>query len=425
MFTTRISTRAAPGVRNARPMRAARQTQRRFQSSQAGASNSSSSSSSSSSSHFASGVVGGIAGAGLLYGAYLMTPAGKMTRKINAAVRETDKKYQQVAASIKDKAPTTDEAVGKLKQFCYSYVAWVPGGRQYVDTAFDDLAKIRESHGDEVDKIVSETYREFQDVARTGLSLESASKAYDALANLAKKVASLSGSAVDEILELHPQLNDKVGEPIKQLKQMGAQYGPEAQKLADETWRQVNDVMASGFSAESADKVRKIVEERTQQIRRIGDDLWQKSLEQAKPYLDKNPRVREMIEGNSDLLKQGNVASLFKQIKSLGEGGDMGKLEDYVKQAVDKGKAAGSKATGGGSTFAALSQFLGTASDDAGRKLQDNIGVLSEVVDKHSSEGKQLMEETKEDLRKLLEEKAKKAKKIVDSAKSEKSEKSE
>lgn len=358
-----------------------------------------------------------MAGAGLLYGIYLMTPTGKMARKINAAARETDRKYQEAAATIRDKTPTTDEAVNRLKQFCYSYVAWVPGGRQYVDTAFNDLAAIRENHGEEVDQIVSETYREFQGIAGAGLSVESASKAYDAIANLAKKIANLSGSAADQILERHPQLNDKVGESIKQLKDMGAQYGPEARKLVDQTWTQVNDVMSSGFSAESADKVRKIVEERTQQIRKIGDDLWDKGLEQAKPYLDKSPRLKELVKGNQEILKKENVTGLFQQIKSLGEGGDMGKLEDYVKQTVAKAKAKGSNATGGGAGFAALSQLLGTASDDAGRKLQDNIGLLSEVASKHSSEGKELAEETKNDLRKLLEEKAKKAQKIADSAK--------
>jgi hypothetical protein len=409
MFTARFPSRVAPAARNARVLRA-RQTQRRFQSSQAGATGQS---------HFASGVAGGVVGAGLLYGIYLMTPTGKMARKINAAAKETDKKYQEAAATIRDKTPTTDEAVNKLKQFCYSYVAWVPGGRQYVDTAFNDLAAIRESHGEEVDKIVSESYREFQDIASTGLSIESASKAYDAIANLAKKIANLSGSAADHILERHPQLNDKVGGPIKQLKEMGAQYGPEAKRLADQTWTQVNDVMSSGFSAENVDKVRKIVEERTQQIRKIGDGLWDKGLEQARPYLDKNPRLKELVTGNQDLLKKENVAGLFQQIKDLGERGDIGKLEDYVKQTVDKAKAKGSEATGGGTGFAALTQLLGTVSDDAGRKLQDHIRVLSEVASKHSSEGKELVEETKNELRNLLEEKAKKAQKIADSAKKE------
>ncbi|KAL2194707.1 hypothetical protein P885DRAFT_42222 [Corynascus similis CBS 632.67] len=417
MFRTRFPTRVAPIARNA-SLRATRQTGRRFQSSSP---SSTTGGSSSSSSHFASGVAGGMAGAGLLYGIYLMTPTGKMTRKINKAAKEADNKYQQAAATLKSKTPPTDEAVEKLKNFCYSYVAWVPGGRQYVDAAFDDLAAIRESHGDEVDKIVSETYSEFQDIARTGLSLEAASKAYDALLNLAKKVASLSGSAADQILERHPQLNDKVGGSIKQLKEMGAQYGPEARKLVDETWSQINDVLSSGFSAESADKVRKIVQERTEQVRKAGDEFWEKGLEQAKPYLDKSPKLKELVTNNRDLLKKGNVTELFKQLKSLGEGGDAGKVEEYVKQAVDKAKEKGSQAAGGSTGLAALSQLLGTSSDDVGRKLQDHIGLLSEVANKHSSEGKQLLEETKDDLRKLLEEKAKKAQKIVESAKNESS----
>jgi len=421
MFATRFPTRVAPVARNA-SRRAARQTGRRFQSSSSSSSSSSSTAggTNSSSSHFATGAAGGVAGAGLLYGIYLMTPTGKMARKINAAAREADNKYQQAAATLRDKTPSTDEAVDKVKQFCYSYVAWVPGGRQYVDTAFSDLAAIRESHGEEVDQIVGETYREFQDVTRAGLSLDSASRAYEALFNLAKKIASLSGSAADQILERHPQLDDKVGGSIRQLKDMGARYGPEARKLVDETWGQVNDALSSGFSAESADKVRKIVEERTQQIRKVGDEFWDKGLEQAKPYLDKSPQLKELVTKNRDLLKQGNVAGLFKQITSLGEGGDVGKVEEYVKEAVDKAKAKGEKATGGSTGFAALSQFFGSSSsDEAGRKLQDNLGLLSDVVSKHSSEGKELLEETKDDLRKLLEEKAKKAQKIGESAKKE------
>ncbi|KAK4096101.1 hypothetical protein N658DRAFT_501965 [Parathielavia hyrcaniae] len=405
MFTARFPARAAPTARNARFLRATRPA-RRFQSTQAGAA---------SSSHFAAGMAGGVVGAGLLYGIYLMTPTGKMARQINATAMETNKKYQQVAATIQDKTPTTDEAIDKVKQFCYSYVAWVPGGRQYVDAAFGDIAAIRESHGDEVDRIVGETYREFQDIARAGLSLESASKAYDTLASLAKKLAGLSGGAADQILDRHPQLKDRVGEPIQQLKQMGQQYGPDAKKMVDETWAQVGNVMASGFSAESADKVRKIVEERTQQIRKIGDDVWEKGLEQAKPYLDKNPKLKEMVTQNSDLLKEGNMTDLFKQIKSLGEGGDTSKVEEYVKQTVDKAKSAGSKTadsgSAGGSSIAVLGQFLGTKSDD--------LEKLTEAVSKHSGEAQELLEETREDLRKILAEKAKKAQQLVEKTKKE------
>lgn len=344
-----------------------------------------------------------------------------MARKINTAAREADQKYREAAATIKDKTPTTDAAIEKIKDFCYTYVAWVPGGRQFVDSAFDDLDSIRESHGKEVDGIVSETYQEFQEIARGGLSLESATKAYDALGKLAKKIAHLSGSASDTILERHPQLNDKLGQPIRQLQRMGAQYGPEAKRLADETWKQVNDVLSSGFSAEGAEKVRKIVEERTQQIRKAGDAFWDKSLEQARPYLDKSPRLKELVTDNKDLLKNGDVSGLFKKLKSLGDGADADQVEEYVKETLDKAKEKGAQATGGSTStgLAALSQFFeGSSSvDDAGRKLQDHVSVLSKAINEHGEDGKALLEETKDELRKLLGEKAKRAQQILDEAK--------
>ncbi|KAL2161796.1 hypothetical protein VTH06DRAFT_7580 [Thermothelomyces fergusii] len=428
MFASRVPARAAPAVRSASLhtlRRQTGQTGRRFQSSASSSSSPSQAggaSSSSSRSHFLSGVVGGAVGAGLLYGIYLLTPSGKMVRKINAAAREADGKYQQAAATLRDKTPSTDEAIDKLRQFCYSYAAWIPGGRQYVDAAFDDLAAVREKHADEVDRIVRETYREFQDVARAGLSLESASRAYDALAKLGKRMAGLGGSAADQILERHPQLDDKVGGPIRQLKEMGARYGPEAGRLVDETWSQVSDALSRGVSAESADEVRRIVQERMREVRRAGDEFWEKSLAQAGPYLDKSPRLRELVTSNRDALKQGDLAGLFGQLRSLGEGGDAAKVEEYVRQAVGKAKEKSSEAAGGGSVstgLSALGQFVGVSSDDAGRQLQDHIGLLSEVVSKHSAEGRQLLDETKTELRKLLEEKAQKAQKIAERARNE------
>ena len=67
-------------------------------------------------SHFASGVAGGVAGASILYGVYLMTPSGRMTSKINKAAKDANTKYQQVASTLKDKTPSTDEAVNKIKE---------------------------------------------------------------------------------------------------------------------------------------------------------------------------------------------------------------------------------------------------------------------------------------------------------------------
>ncbi|KAK4649871.1 hypothetical protein QC762_704360 [Podospora pseudocomata] len=420
-MSSRLPARIVP--RATRVARTTKSTPRRFQSTASSTTQAAANAAPSGTGHFASGVAGGIAGAALLYGIYTMTPSGKMMKTMNATVKETNKKYEQLAATLKNKTPSTDEALGKVKEVCYSYAGWVPGGRQYVDVAFKDIEDIRDANKEEVDKLVAETYKEFQNITAAGLTLEAASRSWEALQKLSQRIANLSANASEQLLDNHPQLKEKFGGSFDTLKQMGSQYGPEAKKIVDDTWKQVNDIIKGGFTTENADKVRKLVEEKTQQVRKMGDQVWDKGLETAKPYLDKSPAVRDLINNNKDILKQGNASELFSKIKSMSESGDSSKLEDYVKQAVNKAKESGdtgkswtSSIVGGSTGFGVLSQFLGSSSEGVTQKVKDNIGVLSEVYKKHSDEGQKLLEETQEDLRKLLEEKAKKAQKIADAA---------
>ena len=412
MLGSRSVTRAAPRVVRASPK--PRATQRRFQST-----NPTSSAPQAQTSHFTSGVVGGIAGAGLVYGFYLMTPSGKAVRKVNKMAKEADAKYQEAVSTLKAKTPSTDEALSNIKQFCYSYVGWIPGGRQYVDTAFKDLDAVRETNRDETDKLINDAYKKFQDIAKSGLSIEALTKTWEALKDLSQQLATMAGKSVDQILENHPELKDKIGGPIEQLKQMGDQYGPEAKKMVDDTWNQVGEVMAGGFTAANADKVKRMVEEKSQQLKKFGDQAWSKGLEQAKPYFDKNPKLKALVMDNQNLLKSRNATALFKQVKSAAESGDLGSLEDYVKSTVDKAKKAtssgSSSLTGGiaGSGISALDQFIGGQN---GSKLKENIQLLTKVIEEHSKEGEDLLKETKDELMKLLEDKAKKAQKIVDNA---------
>ncbi|KAK0665458.1 hypothetical protein QBC41DRAFT_232708 [Cercophora samala] len=420
-MSSRLSTRIVP--RATRVARTTKSTPRRFQSTASSTTQAAANAAPSGSGHFASGVAGGIVGAALLYGIYTMTPSGKMMKTMNTTIKETNKKYEQLAASLKNKTPSTDEALGKVKEVCYSYAGWVPGGRQYVDVAFKDIEDIRDANKEEVDKLVAETYKEFQNITAAGLTLEAASRSWEALQRLSQRIATLSANASEQLLDNHPQLKEKFGGSFETLKQMGSQYGPEAKKVVDDTWKQVNDIIKGGFTAENADKVRKLVEEKTQQVRKMGDQVWDKGLETAKPYLDKSPAVRDLINNNKDVLKNGNASELFSKIKSMTESGESSKLEDYVKQAISKAKESGEKGkswtssiVGGSTGFGVLSQFLGSSSEGVTQKVKDNIGVLSEVYKKHSEEGQKLLEETKDDLRKLLEEKAKKAQKIADAA---------
>lgn len=405
-------------VRSALP-RAARTTARttvrspclrqaRFQSTSSTASNAAKNGSS----HIAAGVAGGVAASAVLYGAYLLTPSGRMSRTINKGAYEASQKYQQAVKKLQQSTPEPDQAINYIKEFCYSYVSWVPGGRQYVDAVFNDIETLRQNHRDEVNQIVNDGYKQFQDLSKKGLSLETASQAYEVLADLSKKLGSLAGDALGDILDNHPQAKEKFGGSIDQLKKMGEEYGPEAKKQVDETWKQVKEIMAGGLTAANLDKARKIVQDNVEKVKKFGDEAWNKGLEQAKPYLDKNPKVRELIENNADALKQGNAKELFDKARSAVDSSNLGDLEEYVNSAVEKAKSKGSQVAGG-----SLEQYFDMI--PSGSDILSKVQQLREVAEEHKGDAEKLLKETMDEIKQVLEKKYEKAQEIKEKAKKE------
>lgn len=409
MIPARSLRTAAP--RAARAARAPRTHQLRLQSTTS--SSSAGSAQASGTSPYLAGAVGGLAAGATLYGVYLMTPTGKMARSINKTTKEAQKKYQEAAQKFQESTPDADQAASYLKDLCYSYIAWIPGGRQYVDTAFRDLEKVRKNHKDEADALMKDAYGQFKEVSKGGLSLDTARRALDVLADVASKVAELGGDAIFDVLDEHPQVKEKFGGSIDQLRQLGDQYGPEAKKQVEETWKQLADVAKGGLSAENISKAQKLIQEKTEQVRKLGDDAWKKGLEEAKPLLEKNPRVKELVEKNADALKQGNAMELFGRARKAIENGDTGDLEGYVNEAVDKVKSKGSKAVSG----TGLEQYLDNIPNAS--EILPKLQQLKEVAEKHTDESQKLVEETMKELKQVLESKSGKAKEILDKAKQE------
>lgn len=415
MLPARTLTRAAAARSSVRAARSSARQQARFQST-------ATSSSSAGTSPYVAGAVGGLVAGGTLYGAYLLTPSGKMARSINKGTKEAAQKYQQAAAKLQEATPTTDETVTYLKDLCYSYVGWFPGGRQYVDTAFNDLEKVRRNHKDEADEILSEALKQFTDVSKAGLSLEAARRGLEVLADVAKKVAALGADAAGDVLENHPQVKEKFGGSIDTLKTMGEQYGPEAKKQVDETWTQLSEVVSGGLSAENLNKARQLLQDKTEQVRKLGDTAWQKGLEEAKPYLDKSPAVKKLVQDNADALKQGNAKELFDRARKAVDSGDSGDLEGYVKKAVDTAKGKGGKGNSNkqeedeGDLTQYLDQMLPSG---GGGEIVPKLLQLKEVADRHTDESEKLVRETMDELKKVLESKSERAKKILNKAKQE------
>ncbi|KAI0431401.1 hypothetical protein F5Y09DRAFT_304815 [Xylaria sp. FL1042] len=379
-------------------------TRARFQSS---SSNSTwSNATSQGSTHFAAGAAGGVAAGIALYGIYLVTPSGKMHRTINKGVKEVHQKYEEAAKKLQGQTPDVDGAIRYMKEFAYSYVSWVPGGRQYVDTVFKDVETLKENHRDEASQIVSDAYRQFQDLSKSGLSLETASKAYNILSDISKKFENLAGSALTDTLNNHPQAKEKLGGSIDQLKEMGENYGPEAKKQVDQTWDEAKEILGGGVSAANLDRVRRLVEDKIQQVKKLGDEAWKKGLEEAKPYLDKNPKVKELIEKNASALKQGNVKEVFDQAKKAVESGDTGALEDYVNKARSKGEQAASSL--------GIDQYFKMI--PSGSEILEKVNQLREVAEKHKDEGENLLKETTDELKQVLEKKSERAREIAEKA---------
>jgi len=150
------------------------------------------------------------------------------------------------------------------------------------------------------------------------------------------------------------------------------------------------------------------VQEKVEQLKKLGDEAWSKGMEKAKPYLDKNPKVKELIENNADALKQGNATELFEKAKQAVDEGSTEDLEKYVNQAKEKAEKSLGGAKG---SFEQYLKMLPGGGDVLG-KLQN----LQEVAKQKGPEAQKLLEQTIKEIGDVLNKKSDEAKKIADDA---------
>lgn len=359
--------------------------------------------------HAAVGAASGAAAAVLVgYIAYRQSGV----RDVVAAAKTTKSYVNTATQKIKEKTPEPNEALSWLRNAAQSYAAFIPGAKGYVDSAFDDLDAIREKHGDEVDKIVREAYDEMRQILNNGdMSLVTAHKTWDVITKHMSRIGELAGDASQQIMDNHPQLREKVGGNIDKLKEYGDKYGPEAKKEVDRTWQQISDVVKTGVSASNIEKIKSIVQEKVDKLKQLGDEAWDKGMEQAKPYLDKSPQVKKLLEENADALKGGDVQQLYQRVKSAVENGDTGDLESYVKSATNKAKEVGlgdyeqyiKQIPGADQIMPKLSQLQEAAQkhgDEAQNILKGAMSEITEVLKKRGNEAAKLAEKAKEDSKK-------------------------
>ena len=312
-------------------------------------------------------------------------------------------------------APEPGQAVQWLKETVTSYTRFIPGASTYVDRAFDDLEKIRARHEGEVDEIVQETYYELKNVTKSGFTAESASQAWEVISATFVRIGQLAGDAFEDIIENHPQLKEKIGGQYSQLKQMGEQYGPEAKKQVDETWNEIQNILKSGFSVDSFSKIQKLVQDKSQQIQKYGDQAWQKGIEQAKPLLDKSPQLKELVENNKDKLLQGDLSQLWQKMQEAVKSGNTDDITKFVKDQANKASQSSSvgslSSLASGSGIEQLLNYIPGGSDISG-KLQQ----LQEISQKHGKEAEGIVKSAVDEIKKVLQSKMEEAEKLKNKA---------
>lgn len=363
-------------------------------------------SSSASTSHSSGAVLGGVAGGSLVFLAGYAWYHFSGAKTIVTTAGQTKAYFDKALERTKQATPPPSEAIQWLRETALHYAAVIPGAKGYVDSAFNDLETVHEKHRDEVDGIVKEAYNELKELGNQGFSVTSVTKAWEILQKHLGKIGHLAQDAGEDILTNHPQLKERFGGEIDRLKQMADHYGPDAKKQVDETWGKIQDTMKGGFSFDTVDKVKGIVQETTQKVQKIGDEAWQKGMEQAQPYLEKSPQLKELVESNKSKLMQGNAMELAQKIKDAVSSGKAEDLEKYVK---DTAKKTGMSGSGG------LEQYFKMI--PSGGSIWSNLSQLEEVAEKHGKEAEKLFEEAMEEVQQVLSKKADEGKKLVEKVK--------
>ena len=146
-----------------------------------------------------------------------------------------------VIAKAKDAAKNPSETLKYLRNVAKSYSAFVPGASGYVDSTFDELEKLREEHGEDMDKVLTETRDELVKAAKEGKAdTKTAARVYGVLSDGIQRLQKLGKTAGESFLENNPQLKERFGNGYGQLKGLAEKAGPEGRKVLDEVTNKVS-----------------------------------------------------------------------------------------------------------------------------------------------------------------------------------------
>ncbi|KAI0825536.1 hypothetical protein BC629DRAFT_1256457, partial [Irpex lacteus] len=365
--------------------------------------------------HLAAGLGGGVA---VLLGAYGYYHFSGAKTAVDSA-KSAHTYFQQTKASIAQNAPKSpNEVLQWLRSVAKSYAGVVPGASSYVDSTFDSLDELHDTHGEELEKILQGAYDDVKAILKDVKENEQvdAKTAGRLVSVLGKRVGELNelgkkagGDVFAKLEEKFPEAAKSIGSSYADLKGLAQRGGPEAKKLAEESIAQIQDILKTGVKGsnpqEAWTKARDLVQEKSQKLKEL---VWDKAAEEAK----ENPEVVKLLKENREtFVKEGvSVASLREVLDrvraAVKEGGKVGELGELVRGKAREGQERG---------WESLQEWVKVVPGGDEVRMSDvDIQALVKLSQSKSGEAKQLAEETYREILGVLKEKAGKAKKIAD-----------
>ena len=124
----------------------------------------------------------------------------------------------------------------------------------------------------------------------------------------------------------------KVGGSADQLRKLGENYGPKAKQEVNDAWQQINDIVKSGVQLDNVERIRKLIQDKTEKVRKMGEEAFNQGFEPIKPMLEKNPQIKQLVEENMQTLKENNITETVSKVRSAISSGNTADLESYIKQ---------------------------------------------------------------------------------------------
>lgn len=275
------------------------------------------------------------------------------TQQVVSTARSTFSQFENAKTIISSKTPKKGEISVFLRSTFGPYLTFIPGAT----ASLDELDKLAESHGDELNKILYAAYDDLKDTTTTGgFDSDTATRIAEVLTRLSKDLTDLGEDAGRKVLDDNPQLKEQVGTGLEKLRELGGAYGPEAQRIVDQTRKDIQELMDQGINPQSIAKATKMLKEKTQQVKNLGQDAaekaWDRGSKEAERYLEKMPQVKKVVDEYKDSIKTmalsgglstSMIPQVFEKVKEAATSGGDGKqnvekLRKYFDELSQHGK---------------------------------------------------------------------------------------